>query len=362
MSPGQPGAPYAQGFASASGYAGQPATKKSPVGWIVGGVVALVVVVAITIFATGILRLPGTTASSEPPKDPKEAARAVVNDYLKAISEGRAKDAVKMLDTSSINDDSLLTDEVLKDSLERAPIDGIEVDEADGSGPSYQVKAKYSVAGDSSSEDFRVIVEDSEAKIGASLPTLSLYGVKDVGVKVNGVKAESESPSVFPGSYKVEADNKYLEIEGKSTLTVQSVTKRDTSMLSLRVSDEGIKMFREKVLPEAKKCLASKALKPGCNMQLEAKTSNGFEIRDGSITRTQDAAARTKMEKVIPKADSSVPTVISSREFGYFKINAECKKAGQPWQPCTLTGFGSGSTWGKASIDVTDPSLKVTWD
>ena len=98
--------------------------SKTPL-WIGLGLVVAVVVVALVLVLSGVFsnKTAAGGGGSELPADPKEAAKAVVTNYLTAVSEGRAEDAKKFLGSSSATSDaSLLTDEVLKDSLTRAPI------------------------------------------------------------------------------------------------------------------------------------------------------------------------------------------------------------------------------------------------
>ena len=65
-----------------------------------------------------------------------------------------------------------------------------------------------------------------------------------------------------------------------------------------------------------------------------------------------------KLANVTPEPGSSVPTVISAWDMGYFDVEAECNDGGS-WGACTYTG--EGTSFGTASIDVTDLELKVQW-
>ena len=62
----------------------------------------------------------------------------------------------------------------------------------------------------------------------------------------------------------------------QSTILITG-SKNDTpsSDLKLKVSQAGIDLFREKVVPEAKACLASTNLDPGCNMAISG-TAEGW--------------------------------------------------------------------------------------
>ena len=346
--------------------AGNPAKKSKTPLWIGLGLVAVAVVVALVLVLSGVFsnKTAAGGDSSELPADPKEAAKAVVTNYLTAVSEGRAEDAKKFLSSSSVTSDaSLLTDEVLKDSLTRAPITEITVGEITTEYSSQKVPVTYKVAGEPASEEYTV--GSSENKIFSSLPTLGgLYMLKGVDLTVNGVAVKSSemNRSVFPGSYVVASANKYLEVVGENTILITS-SKNDTpsSNLKLKVSQAGIDLFREKVIPEAKACLASTNLDPGCNMAISATLNDGTTLTEGSITRTQDSENAYKLENVVPEPGSSVPTIISARDMGSVSLSATCTDSSGTG-PCTLWGFGKGSRFPKATLNVAEDDPKVVWE
>lgn len=358
--PGRPGQPqpYAMGYMQ-QGPGQLP--KKSRTGlWIGLGAVAVVVIVALVLVFSGIFS-GGNTAdggTAERPKDSKQSAKDIATNYLTAISEGRADDAKKMLG-SVTSDTSLMTNEVLKDSLTRAPITDISVtDPTDSSG--YTVDVSYKVAGEAVNDEYSV--DTRGGTIITSAPRLSLYGLKGVDITVNGVtiKNEDKGYAVFPGSYVVASANKYLDIEGDSTIVVTKSGSSDTTNLKAKVSQAGIDLFREKVIPEAKACLASKALDPGCNIALSGETRNGGTVAEDSVTRTQDSENASKLENVVPEPGSSVPTIISSSDLGSIKVTATCTDSSGTGT-CTLMG-GKGARFPKASLNTAEDDPKVVWE
>lgn len=356
--------PYGAGYTQQG--AGQP-PKKSKTGLWVGIGVVGVVVLALVLALSGVFsggNRTGTDGASDGTKaaaNPKEAAKTVATNYLTAISEGRAADAKKFLHSIS-SDDSLLTDEVLKDSLTRAPITDINVGEPTGGGTILEVSVTYKVGSESASDEYMVNAESG--KISTSPPRLSLYSLKGVDTTVNGVKAKSgeNSHAVFPGSYVIASANKYLEVDGKTTVVVTSGKDHTSaSDLKLKVSQAGIDLFREKVVTEAKACLASKALDPGCNMAISGTLNDGSTVADGSLTRTQDAENAAKLENVVPQPGISVPTILSANDLGSIKISGTCTDSGRTVE-CTLWGFGKGTRFPKASLNVAEEDPKVVWE
>ena len=299
--------------------------------------------------ATRLLR--AAPAGTVPPSCPQ---------ILTALSEGRADDAKALLGSSSALDGALLTADVLKDSLSRAPITNIQVNEPTGSDPTFRVPVSYTIGDSTATEDFKV--DAASKKIETQLPKLRISQGSKADLTVNGTAVKSDEVTVFPGSYQVASGNKYLELKGETQALVKNSLESNYVSVEFTPSQAGIDLFREKVLPEAKACLASANLDPGCNMALSESLSDGTTLTDGTIKRTQDSEASATMENVTPKVGSSVPTILSSNEFGNFKISATCTKGGRTGE-CNVLGFGSkGTRWPKASINVADADPKVTWE
>ena len=364
--------PYAAGYAQQGPYFQQgpgSSPKNSKTGlWVGIGAAAVVVVVALALVISGVFPggggsgggAAGGAGGSGKSADPRETARTIATNYLTAISEGRAEDAKKLLYSISY-DDSLLTDEVLKDSLTRAPITDINVGEPTGEYSTFDVSVTYKVGGESASDKYKV--STGSEKILTSIPSVGLYSLKGVDITVNGVKAKSgeSSHAVFPGSYVIASANKYFEVDGNTTVVV--TTGKDSaspSDLKLKVSQAGITLFREKVVTEAKACLASKALDPGCNIAISATTQNGGTVAEGSVTRTQDSENATKLENVVPKPGTSVPTIISARDLGDIQVTATCTDSSGSG-PCKLLS-GKGSRFPTASLNVAEENPKVMWE
>ena len=126
------------------------------------------------------------------------------------------------------------------------------------------------------------------------------------------------------------------------------------------MSQAGIDLFREKVVAEAKACLASKALDPGCNIAISATTQNGGTVAEGSVTRTQNSENAAKLENAVPKPGTSVPTIISARDLGEIQVTATCTDS-RGSGPCKLLS-GKGARFPTASLNVAEENPKVTWE
>ncbi|MDO5082779.1 MAG: hypothetical protein Q4D89_05175 [Arachnia propionica] len=350
-----------------------PAPRRNTALIIVATVVAVAVIGLGAAFAAGLLPFKGsasqeagpgaTDASTEPsptspptrlPSTPKE----VVEDYLGAIARGDAEAARALIVDSTNPDKSLLTDEVLKESLTRAPMTDITVEEGSGSNLRDAVKVTYTLGGEVISDELNVNM--NERKIHYALPHLYLGPVQGLAVKVNGVVPQSDRPLVFPGSYQVVSDNEYLEVAGENIITRKYSSDHTYTDLKVQVSQAGIDLYREKVVPEVKACLASTQIDPGCEMALSATSNDGATITEGTVVRTLDAEGQQTLENVVPRPGYDIPTVISANDFGYLRITARCTTADGGSAECRPR-IGAGTLWSTASIDVTDPDLKVVW-
>ena len=343
-----PGAAFPGGLQTGS--ATKPKSRKLAI--IIGSIVlALIIgtVIAIVLAAGG---------------SDQTKAKKTVTDYLTAVSEGNAGKAKDYL-SNSLDDTSLLTDDVLKDSLSRAPISNIVVSDATQGSTNYEfdVPATYTIGDKDVSTTFEVDFFSKKPAIATS-SYLSLSPFDGVTVTVNGTAPSSTSPYVFPGDYKVSTDHQYLTINGSDMQAYDPADGYVSGLdLELAVSDAGVQMFRQKVISEAQACLASTKIDPGCGAKL-ADLDDGSQIKEDSVHRTQDAENAAKLQSVTPEPGITTPTVIKADyyDLGKMDITASCGKDGN-WSNCELYGFGSGSGmyFGSPSIDLNDPDLKVVW-
>ncbi len=255
-----------------------------------------------------------------------------------------------------------MTDAVLADSLTRAPITDIVVGEPTGSS-SFDITVTYTIGGQPASEDLLVTMHDGkDPGIYGGTTTLSID--EHLDVTVHGVTPTSDSPTILPGSYLLVPTVPYLTLGDQPLLAKDSSDYLGSYDLELSVTDEGIAVFREKVIAEAEACLASKALDPGCGAALPSTLSDGSAIRDGSVQRSQDAESRALLQNITPEPGYSLPTVVSvyGSDLGTIDITAECQNSDGSWSSCELWGYGAGFSFGDPSINLADPALTVEWD
>lgn len=323
------------------------------------GVIGLLVIVLVVVL---VLRFGGGGGGGGPIRlTPAQQAQQAALDYYTAISEGRAADARALL--YSTDNGELLTDEVLADSLTRAPLTEIVVgDPVPGSGPdAFDVPVSYNLAGAPVTDELYISTYKDEPRIYTDPAYISHD--EALNILVNGTAVTSEYPRLFPGSYIVSVDSEFLTFQNDMLVVTNSEDYKSQYDMKLIVNEQGVALFREKVIAEAQACLASMALDPGCGAALPGSLSDGTPIRDGSVIRTQDAEARAQLQSITPTPGSSATLVISvyGSDLGGIDIKAECQSGGG-WAPCDLRGYGPGFSFGSPSINLADPNLAVEWD
>ncbi len=343
--PGQPGgqAPYG----GPSGGA-QPPAKKSKLPLLIGGGVAGVLVLALV----AVLVVPRLVGSNS------ERARKLAEDYLTALSAGKATEARGMLE-SAPSDTSLLTDEVLAESVKKAPITEVKASAPTSTtrdSSAFTVPVTYKIGSKQVTDSVKVVVNDAKLSVREGTVTLSLPSdVKGLTVLVNGVKP-GDSPAVFPGTYTVTTQEKYFTFGEKGTVVVESTALNRVRFTgSPSLSEEGTTIFREKIIAAAEECLKSTQLKAGCGLDVPNVVS-GKTMKEGSVTRSLSAEGRATLESLEPQLGSSrayVVTVKGSMPAVETRVEATDGGSG------TVTG--GAARFDKPSIDFSKEDLPITW-
>ena len=334
-------------------------------------IIGIVIALALAIVAAGIV----TNKARD--RGTLRKTREVVEDYLTAVAEGDADRARSHLYSSRdhLDDDSLLTEEVLKASIERAPMTGITVGEAtkdQGQAPgrsvTYHVPVSYTVGEDTVSTAIEVhIVSGVDGPAIISCSKLELKQFKDADVTVNGVTPRTDRPTVFPGSYELASGSEYLEIvHGDIAATDPAKDGYSPGKEShLAVSEAGVQLFREKVIAEATECLASTRLNPGCGAELPRYQEMNLrceEAQEDSVHRWQEPEEAARLHSVTPEPRIGSPTIIKADadQLGRIRLTATCRR-GDTWSEREQNRYDPGTTFGSPSIDLTDPDRKVMW-
>lgn len=293
--PPPPGTPHSQPQQPAALPAQQPAQQPAPraalstgaiVGISLGGGLLLLILlataaVAMSVFASGARNAPSPGAD-EPALG---LAKQVVEEYLSSLAEGDADAALAHLWVEG-DDRALLSDAVLAESLERAPLSDIQVGEARSLGYGDAVVPVTFLLGDEVvARTFQVWAGSGDPEIADGLVMAGLYQFEDLDVTVNGVAAE-ETAMLFPGVYEFALRDEHFVLEGDTTIRLAAPDDEYAiSDLIPVLNEQATETFRSLVRASLEECLAMTTLATPCGLDVPAMTDDGRRVDEGTVRR-----------------------------------------------------------------------------
>ena len=365
---GQPYAPYGQapdGTAYAPGQPyGAPTTppktgmsKGLLIGLIAGGVgLVLVIVVVIAVFASMLASGSGASSGATS-SDPTETVTA----YLEALADSDAEAALALL-SDPPSDDTLLTDDVLEESNDLAPMTDIEVESVEDAAYYATIPVTYSLGDVEVSAEISVNQDDQGGAWTIDGGVNELYlGSQFEGLEMtlNGGAVESDTATVFPGTYVLGTTTPYFEITGTSTITVKDPW--DFPMfddVQPALTAEGVTVFQTAINDSVNACIASKTFAAGCGLDVPQTLDDGTVLVEGTLTRTLSSDAQAALAHLEPEPSYGQPLQVSSSYIGAVDITAECEKNGSRGT-CELL---FGPSLGSALVDFQQDPVTVLWD
>ena len=269
--------------------------------------------------------------------------------YLHALAAGDATAALSYV-ADPAPAGPLLTNEVLAESRNRAPLTGIEVPAVDDQ-TAKSVSARYSLGSSAVSESFDVVKVADSWKISRAVKDLDISFIVDgsVPVKINGVKVSEESVAVLPGSYAFTTGLPYVGYGSKNVVLVKSpYGEADTYMIQSQLTSSGKKAAISATKKSYNSCLKQHSLRPkNCPQKFRSK----YKYNKSSITWQQ--AGNNPFRK---------PTVSYSGTQARIQVPINLKISGS----CTYQGRSgncSGNLTGTAIavLNVGHKPLKVKW-
>ncbi|MFJ2369104.1 hypothetical protein [Microbacterium sp. NPDC087665] len=340
--------------------------KKLPtgalIGVIAGGIIAALVLAAVIIIP---LANRGGGASGDSSAPESSTPEEFVEGYLNAVAEGDADAAITYLDTSSYSTD-LLTDEVLKSSLELGPIDDIEVGEATAGDYTHViVPATFTIGGEEVTREFEMYQSEYNGDItmynGAA--RVANFGFGDIGLTVNGVEVPDDA-LVFPGTYELNTALEEFTIEGETTL-VFADEKSEEALLYLRpeLSDAGVAAYRELVTTSLRECLAMKTLSTPCGLDVTSVEHDGYVAVDGTVTRVLSTQGETALAGLTGKV---VDRAVVSK-FGTLSVDMTLEGQNAAGQRSQIkVSWGAQTLWGSQmlapKVDFAAETPTVVWE
>ncbi len=351
----QPGQPYGAPAAA------PPQTGMSKgllIGLIAGGIgLVVVVIVVIAVFASMLASGSATSAGAPAGAGPAETATA----YLEALADSDAEAALALL-SEAPGDDVFLTDEVLQESNDAAPMTGIEVEAVDDAAYYASLPVTYSLGDVEVSAEISLSQgsDDGEWKIENGVNELML-GSRFEGLEMtlNGVAVEGDTATVFPGTYVLGTTTPYFEITGSTTITVRDGWDFPTfEDVQPALTAEGLTVFQTAVNDAVNACIASKSLTAGCGLDVPQTLDDGTVLVDGTLTRTLSSDAQATLAHLEPEPSYGEPLQVRTPFLGGVDITAECEKNGSRGT-CELL---FGPSLGSALVDFEQDPVTVLWD
>jgi len=284
------------------------------------------------------------TAPQNTPR-PSDAVTA----YLQALSAGDAVTALSYA-ADPAPTGRLLTNEVLAESRERAPLTEIQVPVMEDQS-AKSVSATYLLGNSTVSESFDVVKVGDSWKLSRAVKDLDLSFIVDgsVPVKINGVKVTESSVAVLPGSYEFTTGLRYVGYGSKNVVLVKSpYVEADTYRLQSQLTKSGKKAAISATKKSYNRCLDAHSLNPkNCPMNFESK----YSYRKSTITWGQaggDPFRKAKVTLSGTQARIEIPLNL--------RLTGRCTYQGR-------SGNCSGNLTGTsvAVVKATEKPLNVRW-
>ena len=349
------------------GHSGQPPAEPNSARGRRGLIILGIAVLALIIIGVGTavvlinVRQAGTpgggTAGSNDPASTGSTTMAAggpsdaVFDYLTALSSGDADTALSYGATKPA-ESSMLTDEVLADASQRAPLTSIDVPAVEGQSPA-SVRASYKIGETPVTETFTVIKQGEEWKLErvAADVELGLIRSGSVPLLLNGTKVSKSALSLFPGSYTFSTGLDYVDYGAKPTILIKTPSAfPNTTELAVRVNGKG----KSAAVAAAKKSYANclKSDDPAPSKCPNRWTSSDAKWRKGTVNWEQRGSDPFKKAKVITSGVSAQVHIPLRVE-----LSGTCTQGGR-------TGRCIGATITGTSIAMTSlntKSPKIRW-
>jgi hypothetical protein len=375
--PGGPGGPYPPqpGQPPQPGGPGQPPQKKGRgrVFLVIGAIVLVLVLIGVAAAvllnrnnntasnpvtpidptATGGTA-PGSTApsgaSSAPPSVVNSKADEAVKSYLDALAAGQAAVALALAKDQP-TDTTFLTDAVLADSLQRAPITGITVsppdDEYDNS-----IDASYKLGDQQVNETFTVQKTGDKYLLYNVAQKVSVESIRSrtLPLLINGVAVQTDDVYLFPGSYLFTTGNKYASY-GNGKLVIKHPTDYpDAYELRPKLTKDGTETFVEAAKAKLAFCVKQPKLRPAGCAFFNLRERTGQSIDEKTIKRTVDGDPWSNAE---PKLNYSDPAIAEVSVSVNWSATAKGRENGQ-----TSTFTAKGYDYVTVRAKITETPLK----
>ena len=291
----------------------------------------------------------GLAACGSSGKSESEKAHEMVEGFMKAYAAGNADEMRSFLGKAAGSYDlSLITTDVLRKSIEKAPLSQITIPEPQETYPStYETRVSFHVGAEATSLKLMILLKDKDQPtVMPRFASLSLENLKDIAVTVNGATPATQRPDILPGSYTFATANPYLSTVEK-TITV---TKTESVLMNGPILNEkGERAFRLTLQRAVLACLEERTLSSSCGLNVTGGPGGPAE---GSVIRNMAPEDITRLGTSIKVGMVYQSSTVATTQEPLGTISYECER-----QPTACTG----PQFREARIDMTKPKLEVEW-
>jgi hypothetical protein len=332
------------------------------VGIVAGSLVLLLVIFGGLIAAGSILSWTTTTNDdyfAAEDVDPTGAAETV-EEYLTAIADGDATTARNMIGETASN--KFLSEEVLKKSLELAPMTNISVDRdsMQNQGGIVKIAVSFDLGDKTVSRDFNLYNStDDEWSLTSGLVTVSLAAFQGFTPSFNGVETSDQSVEVFPGTYEVTLNSDAFTVgqDSKPFTFADDYYYMQEDGFEPVLTDEAQKTFTKLVTDSLKECLKMTSLTTPCGKNVDAKLFDGSTVADGDIKRTLTPRGEADLKALQARQDWEIPTkalapLALGIDIDIELTNGDTTRSSRMVNGILLT----------PSVDFADENPSVTWE
>lgn len=288
-----------------------------------------------------------------------DSATDAVERYLTALSEGNAAQARAYI--SKYENIDLLTDEILVDSLTRAPITFVSAEErGEGEYGGTTVTAQYTLGDKSVQHDFTVDdTHDGQWVINDALMRASMSAASDLDVTINGEPLTETSMSLFPGSYTFAIDSDLFEFAGEATVLLARESDREKLYdLTPQLNAEATDTFRALVRASLEECATVTTLAAPCGIDLSGGDISGYTPVEDSVKRTIPAKTNTLLDNLKTRLDYDNPYLVTTSDYLTFDTVLKGKKGDE----VADVELWMGGDPGRPSVDFSADEPVVVWD
>lgn len=295
------------------------------------------------------------------------SADAAVKSYLTALAAGDFDEAFTHVQEDPRG--GMLTDELISEALELAPISDIDVEPRDTGAEEYSdyVSYSYTLGGDDFRGEMHVmhsLTEDQWIIGGSAVTTqVSTLDPGSLEFSVNGETLPSTGGEILYGlAYRMEVEHENFMLSGADDdgVLVADDTWLSFSNQDIILTEDAEEQWRDLIIDEAEACLASNTYDAGCGLDMPEEIS-GDQVIEGTIERSASTSTQHTLQSLSPRLDYTNPNlVMAEQHVGGIEIAYDCEGPSGSGR-CELLS-GDARQFDRPLVDMSAEDLEVVWE